>query len=588
MNEKEAKILWLDFLKSLTRSLVQINLYNPEHPQVKEAAGETLSILGKILSSTDRLTLSMSGEKLLVNNIPLLGPDKIPNSIRNVFTKFNLRSITFLRDLSAEELVNFCKAQHSKIPLSAFIKETGLKNILLNEDIYQKVSEEKRTSSPQRKEENITAEIYAMDLKSSIDSIVGKIARSGEERRNLTNLILRKVHEETRAKIKEVVEKYTREKRRAENDAYRTQAVMSSIADGVVVVNNEGKIVMMNEDAQAISGKSLKEVAGKTIFDISDLENQVLTLAREIKEEDKKELSKEVLSKGKNDLSKTIRKSSAIIQNEEGKIVGAMSIPSDKAKLKETETLKKEFVANVTHELRSPLTSIRASLEMLASRKDLDEPGKKVLDTAIRNSERLNTLINDILDFSKIESGKIVFHPNAENPSDLLNEAYESMSAWAESKKLNFTQNITEDLPQIYADKTRTVQMLINLISNAIKFTPGGGSVELSACRDKKEPSNYITFSIKDTGCGIKEKDQKKIFDKFVQVASGEKTGGTGIGLSLVKAMAIMQGGKISLESAEGRGSVFKVSLPIYKRFKAETEEKKTAKKPWWRKIFGI
>jgi len=167
------------------------------------------------------------------------------------------------------------------------------------------------------------------------------------------------------------------------------------------------------------------------------------------------------------------------------------------------------------------------------------------------------------------------------------------MRAWASSKGLALEARLESDLPRIYADKRRTVQVLINLISNAIKFTPSGGSIEISVDAGKEALAGSVFFSVKDTGSGIKKEDQAKIFEKFVQAASGEKVGGTGLGLAITKAMVIMQGGKITLDSEPGRGSTFRVSMPVFKgqseqqSFEPIPETREEAK-AWWRKLLGM
>jgi signal transduction histidine kinase len=166
------------------------------------------------------------------------------------------------------------------------------------------------------------------------------------------------------------------------------------------------------------------------------------------------------------------------------------------------------------------------------------------------------------------------------------------MKTWAGSKAIALKLNAEPGVPRVYADHRRTVQILINLISNAIKFTPQGGSIEVSVDAGRDTLSGFVFFSVKDTGCGITKEDQSRIFEKFVQVAAGEKVGGTGLGLAITKAMVVMQSGNITVESEKGRGSTFRVAMPIYRGqldtpvFEQLPEVK--AEKSWWRKLLGI
>ena len=318
-----------------------------------------------------------------------------------------------------------------------------------------------------------------------------------------------------------------------------------------------------------------------------------LSLAKEIKSENKADISKEVIKTGPADLAETVKKATTIIQNEDGKIVGAVSIPTDAAKMKQVEKLQQDFIATMTHELRSPLTSIKAALEIMSRDAVKEDSSRGILNTAIRNTERLNSIITDILDFSKLQSGKLIFHQENSDAAEVAKEAVESMKAWATSKGVNLSVTAGPQARPIYADKRRTVQVLINLISNAIKFTPQGGKIEVSADAGTEALEGFTFFSVKDNGCGMKKEDQGRIFEKFVQVASGEKVGGTGLGLAITKAMVVMQGGRITVDSEPGRGSTFRVGMPVYKGqgeqpVFEQTPEMTEAAKPWWKKLLGM
>ena len=340
---------------------------------------------------------------------------------------------------------------------------------------------------------------------------------------------MRKFQAELETQVDKGLKIVRQEKKKVENDIARTEAIFTTMAEGVVVVDKDGKILMMNPQAEAISGKALSELSGQKIFDVAHLENQVLSLAKEIKSDGTRDLSGDIIQQGRDALNEAIKKSTEIIQNEDGKIVGSVSVATDSTKFREMEQLQQDFISNMTHELRSPLTSIKAALEMLARESKADDPGKNILNTAIRNSERLNSIIGDILDFSKLESGKLVFHQESTPPEEIVREAADAMKAWAGSKSLALTIRAEAGAPAVYADKRRTVQILINLISNSIKFTPQGGSIELSVDGGRGAHAGYVFFSVKDTGCGIKKEDQNRIFEKFVQVRRREDRG-TGLG----------------------------------------------------------
>jgi PAS domain S-box-containing protein len=624
-DDKEVKISWLNFLKAFTRALVQINLYKPDHPQVKQVLEESHSLLGGIIqaSPNNEFTLTLDNDKLIVNGCQLLTADKLPNSLKNIFSRFQVQTISFLEGVSQNDIRVLCQIQSFKGDGREYLKQNNVDKITLSHAIYAKVDksqtegakpENQPAASPVQEvtgaqasfehgsaagqasgalpEEKLGESIAPQNFEMAVGTLVSKLTPDAAERKRILDIVMKKFQAELELQVNKALVMVRQEKKKVENDIARTEAVISNMAEGVVVVDKEGKILMMNPQAEAISGKGLSELSGRKIFDVAHLENQVVSLAKEIKSDGTRDIATDLARQGRAALDEAIKKSTAIIQNEEGKIVGAVSVPTHKAKFLEMEQLQQDFIANMTHELRSPLTSIKAALDMLARDAKPDDTGKNILNTAIRNSERLNSIISDILDFSKLQSGKLVFHQENVQSEEIAKEAADSMKAWANSKNLTLSVKSEPGVPKVYADKRRTVQVLINLISNAIKFTPQGGSIEISADAGREALAGFVFFSVKDTGCGISKEDQAKIFEKFVQVASGEKIGGTGLGLAITKAMVVMQSGRIAVESEPGRGSTFRVAMPVY-RGQLDTpvfEQLPEAKeeKAWWKKLLGL
>lgn len=633
---EDPKLLWFNFLKVFTRALVQINLYKPDHPQVKLALTEGEALLGKISESLGGgdFSITLDNDKLLINSTPLLAADKLPNSLKNLFAKSRIQTITFSKGVTGEDLLALCQVQAYKGEAKAFLKERNIERISLSEAVYAKVDATQpqalpgqagpgagpgqggpglagpgagpgqggaaasaETTQPTQQaaspSQKVAEQIVDQGLETALETVIASITIDPAEQRRILELLAAKLKREIEESINKALEGLRGEKKKVENDMVRAETVMTNMAEGVVVVDKNGNILMMNPQAEAISGKPLAELSGKKIMDLSQLESQVVSLAKEIKSDTKTDISKELERSGPVALAETVKKATAIIQNEEGKIVGTVSIPTDAAKLKQVEQLQQEFIANMTHELRSPLTSIKAALELMSRDVAKEAAGRGILNTAIRNTERLNSIITDILDFSKLQSGKLIFHKEGAEAAEIAKEAVDSMKAWATSKGINLSVNCEPGVPNIYADKRRTIQVLINLISNSIKFTPQGGNITVSADAGKEALSGYSFFSVTDTGCGIKKEDQAKVFEKFVQVAAGEKVGGTGLGLSITKAMVILQGGRISLDSEPGRGTTFRVGMPIYRGQAEEpvfeqAPELKEEEKSWWRKLMGM
>jgi len=232
---------------------------------------------------------------------------------------------------------------------------------------------------------------------------------------------------------------------------------------------------------------------------------------------------------------------------------------------KNVDRLKDEFISIVSHELRTPLTSIHGSLSLMSKgiAGEIPPQIKKLVDIAMRNSKRLGKLVNDLLDFQKIESGKMEFQFETIPLKDLLEQSIEDNKGFADQFKVEF---ILEDvLPEarINADRDRLLQVMTNLLSNAAKFSPPEGRVEISVCRH----NGGFRVSVRDHGPGIPEQFREQIFNKFVQADSSNsrQRGGTGLGLSIAKSIVEKLGGEIGFESEIDMGTTFYFDLPGFR-----------------------
>ncbi len=252
------------------------------------------------------------------------------------------------------------------------------------------------------------------------------------------------------------------------------------------------------------------------------------------------------------------------------------------SKLEKLERLKSEFISIVSHELRTPLTAIKNSLDILSGGQcgNINESGQKFLSMAQRNVQRLAGIINDLLDLSKIEAGKMDYHFTDMNIHSVIDYVKSSLSIVAKEKGLNLIAEETANLPDICADSQRLEQVLTNLISNAIKFTPEGKNIiirshladaaQLDApdCfKDdiKKLHGKYIVVCVEDQGIGIAEKDLLRAFDKFAQIENSlsRKVGGSGLGLPIAKQLLEAHNGAIWCDSELNKGSRFYFAIPL-------------------------
>ncbi|MDP1852588.1 MAG: hybrid sensor histidine kinase/response regulator [Candidatus Omnitrophota bacterium] len=232
--------------------------------------------------------------------------------------------------------------------------------------------------------------------------------------------------------------------------------------------------------------------------------------------------------------------------------------------LRKLDALKSEFIAVVSHELRTPLSITKEGLNLILDEVTgkLNQQQKELLEVAKNNIERLGRIIGDILDISKIEAGKLPLHKSIVDASQILHDLFVFHKDTAEQKGVKFNLEAPLHRIPIYLDRERIIQVLVNLISNAIKFTKEGGSIKVKLTEDERE----LVFSVEDTGIGIAESDMGKIFDKFQQFSDAQGMGqkGTGLGLSIAKKIVEIHKGRIWFYSKLGEGSEFSFSLPKY------------------------
>ncbi len=238
------------------------------------------------------------------------------------------------------------------------------------------------------------------------------------------------------------------------------------------------------------------------------------------------------------------------------------------ADLKELEEIKQQFVAMVSHDLRTPLTSIKGFLELLAGGVygDLNETGEHRAGLAQRNITRLISLINDLLDYEKLQSGKFSLDCREIDVASPISRSLDALRFFAEKEEVEL---VTEETQlKAYADEERLVQILVNLISNSVKFSPKGGKVTVTAV--KKE--NFVEFNVIDQGRGVPKNLQDAIFERFKQVKTTDATekGGTGLGLPICKALVECHNGIIGVDSEEGKGSRFWFTIPVTKPAEGE------------------
>lgn len=610
----------LEALKSLGKTLGQMTLYKIGHPAVAATLQLAQDNLAAALADTAQgeLSFSIDADKLLCNGRIVGLVAGLPSSVPGLFNRFKLSALSFKTGLTNEELAAFCElcslrpgAGAPADPM-AYLTERGVSRITLNEAVYAKMSGAPdgqaavaetagaAEGDPEAEARPILDAVDSRSVESTIQALVGKAVSDPAKRSEVFQKVMGLLKEDIERHIEEVVQPLREERNMLANEQARTQTVLQSTVEGVVMVDEHGKILMMNPAAEQIYGTTLSQVAGQHVS-LNAGDEHVVTMAAELTTPKDREINRDVNVSGDDETKRTLKASGAIVQNEQGKVVGMVTSLSDVAKHKEVQRMQRDFIAHVTHELRAPLSSIKAALEILESevRGKIKEDEGRMLDTAMKNSDRLADLINSILDFSKIESGQMQVYPKKADPESIAREGVDSLAAWASKKRIQLSLAAVPNLPPVLADPPRTVQVLINLLSNAIKFTPVGGSITVRVASPSGGASfageKFVQFSVTDTGPGIPKAEQKRIFEKFVQIAAGEMhVGGTGLGLSIAKALIHLQGGKMWVESEPPKGSTFLYTLPIWTAEGAKEAQTAApapaAAKPraWWKKLLGL
>ena len=398
-----------------------------------------------------------------------------------------------------------------------------------------------------------------------LSRIIGSAIKTPEERVQIYKDVLNLLRKSIKQEVDKTTEALIGEKNRILNTRDRTEKVLSKVAEGKFILDKDGNVLMMNPAAEEISGKKFRDVVGKHISEHVKPGEHFLAISKDMDITGGDTISGEVDVVGDIHVERSMRHSMALLEDDEGRVIGAYTTLPEITKFKETQRMQEEFLSRITHDLQTPLSSVSSALEMLidSSSGKLDSVELKFLNISIRNSLRLNKMIKSILDFSKLKSGKIDMHPEPSSVKDMLSEAGEGLLPWTEKRHLNLIVRLPSPDIYVMADHQRIVQVLTNLISNAIKSTPDGGTITIAASPAPNNERNVI-IGVRDTGRGIGKEDLKKVFDKFVQLDNSKgPREGVGLGLSIVNEFIALHGGKVWARSEEGKGSTFYFTLPM-------------------------
>ncbi|OIJ21886.1 cell wall metabolism sensor histidine kinase WalK [Anaerobacillus alkalidiazotrophicus] len=340
-----------------------------------------------------------------------------------------------------------------------------------------------------------------------------------------------------------------------EAEKRKLSSVLSHMTDGVIASDKEGSIILMNKQAENLLNVSQEEVLGKSIvellrvFDdrtIDDLYRNPGSLLLDFSENDKEYL---------------LEANFSVIQKEDGSYNGIITVIHDVTEEEKIEQERREFVANVSHELRTPLTSMKSYLEALEDGA-LHDPtiAPKFLNVAQTETERMIRLVNDLLQLSKMDSKDYRLYLDTIDMTKLLNSVIDRYELVSDNDKIYFHRDIPNHTTFATVDRDKVIQVLDNILSNAIKYSPEGGEITISLKENEKE----LSISVNDEGVGIPAENLPQVFDRFYRVdkARSRKLGGTGLGLAIAKQIVSAHGGSISINSEWNIGTRITLTLP--------------------------
>lgn len=340
-------------------------------------------------------------------------------------------------------------------------------------------------------------------------------------------------------------------------DRENFETILSSMVEGVIVINSKGKIEHASPNFCQLLELRSKETQNKLYWEV--IWNQEINDSLKEALLHKRALRKEINIIGPQDSFFSMQISP--VMDRDDKLLSLIAVFHDITELKKLEKIRSEFVANVSHELKTPLTAIKGFVETLkTSAKDDPMAVERFLDIIDKQTQRLESLVNDLLILSAIESKEVKMNIVAEPLNRIVYTVLALHKKIIEDKGHQVAVDIPVDLPRILVDRQRMEQVFLNLLDNAVKFTPPGGKITIQAGLEKP----YVRLEVRDNGVGIPSEHLSRVFERFYRVdrARSREAGGTGLGLAIVRHIVSAHQGKIEVESAIDTGSTFRIFLP--------------------------
>ncbi len=395
------------------------------------------------------------------------------------------------------------------------------------------------------------------ELNSSTGGEVGRLQEA-------LNDLLRRARERVESQTLTLREEQIRT-RLLQADKQHMQAVLNSIAEAVLVTNSFGDITLANGAAEQALGFTFNAVDRKPLVEVLDDEGLLAAIDQLRRSESRVPRKVVEFERGGNGESRTYKATVNAVRNQAGddrELSGMVTVLHDVTREREVARMKNDFVSKVTHELRTPLSSIRAYVEMLVDGEAQDAETQnefyKIIDS---ESDRLSRMIENILNISRIEAGVTKVQKQDLAVTGLLKKVVDCLKPQAVEKEQVLEAELSPVFYQVHADRDMLYQAILNVVSNAIKYTPAGGTILVAS----EMKDGLAVIKVSDTGMGIPEGDLPRLFEKFYRVGANKKAAkGTGLGLALVKEIIeTLHHGKVIVESEVGKGTIFTLQLPV-------------------------
>jgi two-component system phosphate regulon sensor histidine kinase PhoR len=400
-----------------------------------------------------------------------------------------------------------------------------------------------RLTSPIQEMEQFTRKLRNGDISGSL--LIGSKDEMGRLARNINYMVT-----ELKDKVK-----------LANEEKGKLEAAFASITDGVIIVDNRGRIETFNDAFKAIFGTTKIDIIGRTpieVFRNIELEDMINRFR-----ETGLPVSEEIILVSPVDmiLDVSISPIQGLPKSEDKAIIAFHNV----TRLKKLEKTRADFIANITHEIKTPLTAILGFVETLQDGAiKHEETALKFLHTIGKHAERLNRLVDDLFTISDVELGETHFLFEKVSLGGIIDSVFSIIEAKAIEKNIGISRDIPEDLPEIRADRDRLNQILLNVLDNAVKFTPESGKISVNAFLQKERDA--VVVKISDTGIGIPKQEISRLGERFYRVdkTRSRELGGTGLGLSIVKHLMKAHNGKMDIESRLGAGTTVSLSFPVF------------------------